>query len=290
MVPAVNSVISRRGIWLLLTAVSVAWAFPHWGSDAIAYWLPDPVGRYFIGDGYLTGYGAFRYPPPVALVVPVFNALPWPVFLGLWTAFLAVMLYWIVRPSWWLLALPPVTLALALGNVTALFAVVIVAGFRYPVLWSLPLLTKLTPAVGLVWFAVRREWKALGQVALASGVLVILSAVLLPGSWKAWLAAMREQASMSDPTFLPRLGLAVALTAWGALTDRRWVLPVAMVLSFAGIGLSSLVVLLPIVREFHVGERRPALGLVRAPDGDLGEGRPLEREQRRLRPPDTVCI
>jgi len=39
-----------------------------------------------------------------------------------------------------------------------LLAVAIAVGFRYPAAWALVLITKVTPGIGLVWFAVRREW------------------------------------------------------------------------------------------------------------------------------------
>ena len=45
------------------------------------------------------------------------------------------------------------------GNIHLLLGAVIVAGFRWPWLWALPLLTKVTPGVGLLWFALRREWR-----------------------------------------------------------------------------------------------------------------------------------
>ncbi len=49
-------------------------------------------------------------------------------------------------------------------------------GFRYPAAWSLILLTKITPGIGLLWFAVRREWRAL---AIALGATAAIASVSL---------------------------------------------------------------------------------------------------------------
>ena len=53
-------------------------------------------------------------------------------------------------------------------------AAVIVAGFRWPALWAIPLLTKVTPGgIGLLWFAARGEWRHLG-IALASTLAIVV--------------------------------------------------------------------------------------------------------------------
>jgi hypothetical protein len=55
------------------------------------------------------------------------------------------------------------------GNIEVLVALAVVLGFRWPAAWSFILLTKITPGVGLLWFAVRREWRSLAIVAVATG-------------------------------------------------------------------------------------------------------------------------
>ncbi len=74
-----------------------------------------------------------------------------------------------------MLAFPPVALELYHGNVHLLMAAAIVLGFRYPVGWSFLLLTKVTPGVGLIWFAVRREWRPLLIALGFTGALVAVS-------------------------------------------------------------------------------------------------------------------
>ena len=56
---------------------------------------------------------------------------------------------------------PGVIEDLVRGNIHVLLAVTILAGFRYPGAWSFVVLTKVTPGIGLLWFAIRREWGAL---------------------------------------------------------------------------------------------------------------------------------
>ena len=78
----------------------------------------------------------------------------------------------------------PVLFEFYLGNVHLLLALAIVLGFRWPAAWAFVLLTKITPGIGLLWFAVRREWRSLaialgataGRSSLA-GLLVAPQAV-----------------------------------------------------------------------------------------------------------------
>jgi hypothetical protein len=123
------------------------------------------------------------------------------------------------------------------GNIHLLLGAAIVVGFRYPAAWSFVLLTKVTPGIGLLWFAVRREWHALG---IALGVTVAIFAVtfvLLPTQWFAWFEMLANSAGTPPPwPALPiplwlRLPLAAAIVVWGARRDARWTVPVAAAIS-----------------------------------------------------------
>ena len=46
------------------------------------------------------------------------------------------------------------THSVALGQLDLLFALVTIVGLRWPAAWALPILTKVTPGVGLIWFLV----------------------------------------------------------------------------------------------------------------------------------------
>ena len=104
---------------------------------------------------------------------------------------LIVALAWTAgRLSLPLLLLQPVVASIALGNIEILMAAAIVAGFRYPATWSFILLSKVTPGVGLVWFAVRREWRSLGIALGVTAIIVAVSFVLAPQLWADWLALL----------------------------------------------------------------------------------------------------
>jgi hypothetical protein len=127
-------------------------------------------------------------------------------------------------------------------------------------------LTKVTPAVGLAWFAVRREWK---ELATALGVIagaLVFAEVILPGATRGWLDALRSNAGIAQSGALAiplwiRLIVAVVVVAWGALSNRRWTVPVAVTLAMPvwwPISFVPLIAILPILRE---EEGRSADGL-----------------------------
>ena len=248
-----------------------------WGWDAISYWLPDPIGRYAMAHGSLEGAGAFRYSPVMALPVLAFHAIPWPVFIVAWTGVLIGAVVWL-SGRWTLvvLCLPPVWEAIALGNVTILTTVCIVLGLRYPVAWLVPLSTKVTPGVGLLWFAVRGEWRRLVPVAGIALGLVVVSELALPGSWSAWIASLRAESGLAPWFAWPMMLSGVLLTVYAARTDRAWLLPLAVLLAARGIGWSSLVVLLATIRLW-AREADPV------PSRDAGVGEDHDRGDREAR-------
>ncbi|MEX1335516.1 MAG: glycosyltransferase family 87 protein, partial [Candidatus Limnocylindrales bacterium] len=144
----------------------------HFGHDALAYWSVDPVAPYGQTVGELN---AFLYAPPMAGLLGLANQLPWPLFQGLLLVLQLAAVAWMAR-EWTLvvLALPPVFNELFFGNVNLFIALAIALGFTWSGTWAFVLLTKVTPGVGLLWFAVRREWRA---VATALGVTAAIAAV-----------------------------------------------------------------------------------------------------------------
>ena len=208
------------------------------GFDAFAYWAVDATDPYRTGVG---GLGAFNYSPPIATVFGPFGLVPWGSFLWVWTALLIGNLVWLggrgIRVLW-LLALPPVALELYHGNIHLWIAAAIVLGFRYPWTWAFVLLTKVTPGVALVWFAVRREWRSLAIAAGVTGAIVVVSVLVDPGRWGEWFAFLGStpeggsvaQFQIPIPLWV-RLPIAVVVVAWGARTDRRWTVPLGATLA-----------------------------------------------------------
>lgn len=208
------------------------------GFDAFAYWSVDPNDPYVVGVG---GLGAFNYTPPIARLFAPFGALPWLSFLWLWLAVLIAQVVWLGghgRRVIWILALPPVALELYHANVNLLIAAAIILGFRYPWTWAFILLTKVTPGLGLLWFAVRREWRPLGIALGATFAIVAISVVIDARLWVEWwqfVTSTPEGGSVTQfqiaiPLAL-RLPMAAAVVVWGAFTDRRWTVPLGATLA-----------------------------------------------------------
>src|SRR5437867_3643636 len=88
--------------------------------------------------------------------------------------------------------LPASSFGLLVGNIHFMLGAAIVLGFRWPTIWAFPLLTKVTPGVGLLWFAIRRDWR---RLAIASGLTTAIglaSFALAPHLWFDWVARLRN--------------------------------------------------------------------------------------------------
>jgi len=235
------------------------------GFDAYAYWtvsMPDP---YSIPVGAL---GAFNYSPAFAQVADWFGSVEWWVFIYLWTWLLIGSLIWIAgSPAWVAIAfaIPFVALELYHGNIDILLAVAIVLGFRHPWTWSFVLLTKPSAGVGLLWFAVRGEWRTLG-IALAATVLIAgVSFTLAPQAWFDWFDLLLGNVGstpLSPHIPVPlwvRLPAAVALVVWGARTDRRWTVVVSSMLALPVLWFAAPAMLVGVIPELRDRSRGQAV-------------------------------
>ncbi|MEX2546496.1 MAG: glycosyltransferase family 87 protein [Chloroflexota bacterium] len=225
-------------IGLIFCAYLFFVAAPLKGSmafDVVAYWrmnLADPYGG-SVGD-----LGFFPYSPAVALFLAPFTALPWPAFVALWYAALVGALAWLGRRSFLvLLAIPVVAIDLYHGNIHLLLGAAIVLGFRHPAAWSLVLLTKVTPGIGLLWFVARGEWRSLAVALGATAAIVATTAMVMPAQWAGWIDMLASSAGTPPPwPALPvplwlRLPVAAAIVVWGARRDARWTVAVAAAIS-----------------------------------------------------------
>ena len=242
--------------WLMLIVPSA----PHFtsmvGFDSFAYWAVDPSHPYQAALGTI---GSFTYSPAFALALSPIRPLPFWLFFTIWDAFLIVNLVWLTGRMTlvWLVFLP-VPLELYHGNVHILLATVCVLGFEYPAIWSVGILTKLTPGVSLLWFVVRREWKSLAWALGATAVISAVSFAIAPGAWFDWIkfltssqetgAGANDWYSFLFPPLWLRIVAAALLVIWGARTDRRWVVPIAMVISMPVIWVTTPAMLVAIPR------------------------------------------
>lgn len=231
----------------------------HPSLDLHAYWTTRDGIAYDGSSPFLIG--AYLYAPVFAQLISPLTALPWPVFAGVWTALIAVTYIWLVgRWALPLLFSVAVALELYLGQIDVFLAAAIVLGFRYPAAWAFPLLTKVTPGIGLLWFAARREWRSLLIALTATVSIAAISAIIDPNAWRGWFDLLVRSAVEPQTivgAFLPipiwiRLPAAAALIVWGARSDRAWTVPVGAMLAMPVLWLNvfaMLVAVLPLRAE-----------------------------------------
>ncbi|RYB95509.1 DUF2029 domain-containing protein [Nocardioides oleivorans] len=242
------------------------------GHDAHAYWRVWQVPRsevYATTPGYLD---AFNYSPAFAQAIWPLAQLPWPVFGTLWSLGALLAFVYMLSPLGWRLALPLVLCCaqeIVSGNIFWVLALVVVASARPGAgpagasWWSVVLLTKVTPALGPLWYALRRQWPQLACSVGATLVVVAVSAAVSPDLWRDWTAFLLDNAqgtagvgSTALGPLAVRLPIALALLGWGALTDRVWTLPLAMALATPVAGPAAFTMLAAIPRLRRPVEHR----------------------------------
>ena len=240
--------------WMYVVVGDKTWQRP--AADGLIYWgvnAADPYAGATVG-----GANAYLYSPVFAQVFALIGHLPREVFIVGWTALLAAVAWWLARPwpaALLVLALP-VSQEVMIGNIHLLLAAAIVVGFRWPGTWAFPLLTKVTPGLGLLWFGVRREWRALAISLATTAAIAAASYVLAPHVWADWVALLRHDGGTQAQVLVVRLVVAAAIVAWGGLTDRRWTVPLAAMLALPVVWMDSFSMLLGCVAL----SRRPVRG------------------------------
>ena len=217
------------------------------GQDARAYWSAVRVFPYGPDAGT---YGAYLYSPAFTQVLDPILSLPWQQFLAGWTGLLMAMLLVLTGPVLFVVALPLGFFEIWGGNIHLLLALAIVLGFRWPGTWSFVLLTKVTPGIGLIWFAVRREWRSLAIALGTTAAIVAVSWLIDPGLWRAWFDLLLREAggppapgSIQIP-LLVRLPIAGLLAGYAGYTSRKWLLPVVALIAMPVLWWGSLSVLI----------------------------------------------
>jgi hypothetical protein len=256
--------LARAFVYFVIQGIH-PWEFA--GIDARAYWRIDLAHPYAnSGVGELSTY---LYSPAFAQVVAPLSLLPFELFFALWTAVSIALFVWLVRPWPW--AIPmlilPISYELFVGNVHFLLAAAFVVGLRAPVAWALPVLTKITPGAGALWFLVRAEWRAFAIAVGSTVAIVAVSFVLAPSAWTDWVEFLLASPGRTE-LLLPRLALAAVLVVAGARTNRAWVIPIAGWLALPVIWVNSWVILLAVIRMWP---RDTAAGPSEAGRAEVGE-------------------
>ena len=273
--------------WLLVIALSdptIDVSDPFSGSivtgqDARSYYGLD-LGDLYTGRTAWNTIGAYPYSPAFALLVYPLNLLPWTAFVAAWTALLIGAVWLLTGRDLFLLGMAVGAMEIAGGNISLLLALAIVWGFRWPGTWAFVLLTKITPGAGLLWFALRREWRPLSIALGFTAAVVAVSFVLMPGAWRDWISLLAANtgkggtwAAIPVP-LLVRGPIGVALIAWGAFRDQRWVVPVGAMLCLPALWYGSLSMLLGVIPLTTPEERARGWvrfkALVRSPRAAVG--------------------
>ena len=221
--------------------------------DLHAYWATRDGVDY--ANQHAGPAGTYLYSPAFAQAIRPLTSLPLPLFAAIWTSIGAALLVWLTGRRVLLIALlPPVLITLVQGQLDIAFAAVAVLGLRWPALWVVPLLTKITPGIGIVWFLARREWRHL-TIALGATLAVMgVSFLLDQGGWASWVAMLLRAEFPHDPQLVYldvpltiRLPLALAVIVWGARTTRFWTIPVSMTLAMPIIWANSVTILVALI-------------------------------------------
>ena len=243
--------------FLLLRLLQV----PPWDQsvDAYAYWTTRD-GDLYDGSGAGT-ITAYLYSPAFAQLIRPLVILPWPLFVTIWTAINLAIVWWLLG-RWSLPAMLfiPIPFEIISGNVHLMYAAAIVIGFRMSASWALPLLTKVTPGIGVLWYAARREWRALSIALGVTAAIVAVSFVLDPSAWSAWIDILRTSSSTPDTVgwYIPipllyRLPVAAAVALVAGYSGRSWLVPVAVVIAMPVLWLNSFAVLAACVPLWRLG-------------------------------------
>ena len=216
--------------------------------DALAYWQAGTSHSLYPQAWSDVAQGYLFYPPPVAQLSTLLQPVGWNVFVVfLMTATFGA--FWYCARGWSiplvLIGIPyflgvgpsaPATfLSYALlGNLQWVLAALTIVALRHPAVWSIELLTKVTSAIGWWWHVLRGEWRAAMVGAGASAAVIAVSFILSPAVWLDFVAFMaRNYSATNGPMqtfavpFLVRLPSAFLLVAWGARTNRAWVVSAA---------------------------------------------------------------
>ena len=225
------------------------------GVDAYTYWTADPSSPYTSAAPGTAQ--AYFYSPAFAQLTAPIHLLPWQVFIAAWTVLLAAALVW--QAGLWTaiaLLLVPVFVDLTVGNIHLLLGAAIVLGFRWPWTWAFLFLTKITPGVGVLWFAFRREWRSLAIALGATAAIAGASFAYRPDLWRQWVDLLVAATRAPDWVFIVpipvwfRLPVAVVILFWGARTDRRWTVALASCIALPVLwinGFAMLVALIPLL-------------------------------------------
>ncbi len=246
-----RQILSRQRVFTAMQAVAVVGIVAFWmwaltthpavggkpfGVDAEAYWganLQDPYVGPAVGRP-----GAYLYSPAFLQAFAPLQMLPWDWFIALWLGVQLAALAWLVTPLGALvmvLAFPPATSEVLIGNIHVLLAAALVVSMRYPTSWALALLTKPSLGVGVTWYLARHEWSRAAVAVGSAAAIALVSMTIAPHLWFEWYQALGSAQGTGGFAWTAFFGVRLVgalLIAWYAgARDRPALLAIALYLA-----------------------------------------------------------
>jgi hypothetical protein len=216
-------VLAAVGASLLAIIASTEWS--HF-NDEHAYWLAGArlaAGQplYDLAAAPNTPF-AYWYPPPLAQVLAPFTSFVGAdAFSVVWTALLLACLWWLagrdVLIALALVAFLPVAVELRVRNVHLLLAVLVVLGLRRSwAFWVPAAALKITPVLGVVYFAAAGRWRDALKVAALGAAVLGVSFAVGPDAWREFLDVVGARAGTDGGSLVP-IPFAIRFAAGGLL-------------------------------------------------------------------------
>ena len=262
----------RSELWLVASVGALAvlawfwWrtAATPWRDDSHAFWEAWRDGRLY--PETWQPVSEYVYSPAFAQAFWPLTKLPFTIVNAVWAGAQLVALIWMLRPVGALAAvlfpwpnlngITPVFGAIDNGNPMILTAAAITLGLtRWPWAFTFVLNTKVSAGIGLLWYAVRRQWRPLGGAVAVAAAVFVVSFAIAPHLWIDWFELLYGAAfhagspeAMAKERWLPvplsvrgPIGLAIVLVAsWRGVA---WLVPLGCFLALPDIHLGGFAVL-----------------------------------------------
>jgi hypothetical protein len=186
---------------------------------------------YVSGEAAFEPY-AYHYTPPLAqAIAPLTLFVPTIAYVIVYHA-MELLTTWHLAgrrflPMLALIAFIPVAIELNVENVHLFMALSIVLGLgRWPWLFAIGAIVKLSPGLGIVYLMMRRRWRD-ALIAIAVGiVIVVVSMILDPGLWRTWFETVVGRVGVTGNSLIPvpyivRASAGLLLTVAGGIVGRR---------------------------------------------------------------------
>jgi hypothetical protein len=237
----------------LYCALALTGVVPYGDTPPGEIVMGDGAAYYYVATPYdwsdrPAGVAEYRYSPAFLALTAPLRLLPWELFAFVWVAgHIGVLLYLRVP---WMLAFPGVIDDVVRGNINTFLVLAVVLVIRHgaSALWATVLLTKVTPGVGMLWHAARREWGHFWLAATVTIAIVAIGSLLNPQMWADWVRSLLIGADdyrtvdVVAPLAMRIVGGA-AIAVVAGMSNRPWLLPIGMLVAVPGFWPSSFALL-----------------------------------------------